>query len=70
MESIAGIFLLVAVGGNQQGAVSINEIGRFEDRGTCEAAVEAITAEVKATGKMTVEIGCISADNLAGLGNQ
>ncbi len=71
MESIAAAFMLVAVAGNHQGPISINEIARFEDRAACEAAATAITAEVKATGTMMVDIiGCISADGLKALGDQ
>lgn len=71
MESIAAVFMLVAVTGNQQGPVSIYELGRFQDQAACKGAAEAMMAEIKAQGQMMVDIlGCMSADDLKTLGDK
>ena len=71
MEEIAAVFMLVAVTGNQQGPVSFYELGRYQDEAACKGAAAAITAEIKAQGKMMVDIiGCMSADDLKTLGER
>ena len=71
MELIVAAFLLVAVAGDQQGPISINQLGAFPDRATCQASAAAVTAQIKATGTLMVDIiGCISADDLKTLGDK
>jgi hypothetical protein len=71
MESVAAMFMLVAVTGNNQGPISINELGRFQDIIACKGAAAAITAEIKAQGKMMVDIiGCVSSDDLKTMGDK
>jgi hypothetical protein len=71
MESVAAMFMLVAVTGNSQGPISIHELGRFQDIGACKGAAAAITAEIEAQGKMMVDIiGCVSSDDLKTMGDK
>ncbi|MBN8996836.1 MAG: hypothetical protein J0H63_05215 [Rhizobiales bacterium] len=71
MESVAAVFMLVAVTGNNQGPISIYQLGQFEDFVACKGAAAAITAEIKAQGKMVVDIvGCVSSVDLKTLGEK
>ena len=67
METIAAAFMLVAVSGNSQGPVTFLQLASYED----QAAAEAMTAEVKAQGRMMVDsYACISTDALRAFGSQ
>lgn len=71
METIAAAFLLVAVSGNSQGPVTFLQLASYQDQAACTGAAQAMTAEVKAQGKMMVDsFACISTDALQGFGSQ
>ena len=71
METIAAAFLLVAVSGNNQGPVTFLQLASYQDQAACTGAAEAMTAEVKAQGKMMVDsFACISTDALQSFGGQ
>jgi len=71
METIAAAFMLVAVSGNSQGPVTFLQLASYEDQAACTGAAEAMTAEVRAQGRMMVDsFACISTDALRAFGSQ
>ena len=62
--SAATLFLLFALVHGPNDAVNLTQLASYTDMAACEAAAKAVQADLGKDGQPSIDIGCLSTDQL------